>query len=217
MLPMSHQRTRRYLRLQRADISQNRGESGGVPARCDTISGVAFDASEDADARSAAPATAGCGGADVAGGTALRLNIGGQTPDLAPPDNRQRQKRKRGTTMNRGQWAALIGGTALGLTAIAATIILARREAREAAQEWYQQYGTPVVDQAKQISKQVRDAAVEQYNTQAPKAMDAVNKVVPQARERLSAILPGQRGSEDLSAVIPGSNGTVEGMMSDGE
>jgi hypothetical protein len=40
---------------------------------------------------------------------------------------------------------------------------------------------------------------------------------VPQARERLSAILPGQRGSEDLSAVIPGSNGTVEGMMSDGE
>ncbi|HEY7019895.1 MAG TPA: hypothetical protein VH349_02185 [Ktedonobacterales bacterium] len=119
--------------------------------------------------------------------------------------------------MHRGQWAALIGGTALGLTAIAATIILARREAREAAQEWYQQYGTPVVDQAKQISKQVRDAAVEQYNTQAPKAREAVNKVVPQARERLNAILPGQRGSEDLSAVIPGANGTVEGMMSDGE
>ena len=47
--------------------------------------------------------------------------------------------------------------------------------------------------------------------------MDAVNKVVPQARERLNAILPGQRGSEDLSAVIPGANGTVEGMMSDGE
>jgi hypothetical protein len=53
MLPMSHQRTRRYLRLQRADISQNRGESGGILTRCDTISGVAFDASEDADAQGA--------------------------------------------------------------------------------------------------------------------------------------------------------------------
>ncbi len=53
MLTMSHHRTRRYLRLQRADISQNRGDSGGVPALCDTISGVAFDASEDADARGA--------------------------------------------------------------------------------------------------------------------------------------------------------------------
>ena len=92
-----------------------------------------------------------------------------------------------------------------------------RREAREAAREWYEQYGTPVVDQAKQIGKQVRDVAVEQYNTQAPKAREAVNKVVPQARERLNAILPGQRGSEDLSAVIPGSNGTVEGMMGEGE
>jgi hypothetical protein len=153
----------------------------------------------------------------MAGGVALRLYIGSQTPDLAPPNNRQSQNRKRGTTMHRGQWAALIGGTALGLTAIAATIILARREAREAAREWYQQYGTPVVDQAKQISKQMRDAAMEQYNTQAPKAREAVNKVVPQARERLNAILPSQRGSEDLSAVIPGSNGTVEGMMSDGE
>jgi hypothetical protein len=119
--------------------------------------------------------------------------------------------------VNRGQWAALIGGTALGLAGIAATIILARREAREAAREWYEQYGTPVVDQAKQLGKQVRDVAVEQYNTQAPKAREAVNKVVPQARERLSAILPGQRGSEDLSAVIPGSNGTVEGLMGEGE
>src|SRR5262245_27807585 len=53
MLPMSHQRTRRYLRLQRADLSQFCGASGAVPARCDTISGVAFDASEDADARGA--------------------------------------------------------------------------------------------------------------------------------------------------------------------
>ena len=108
--------------------------------------------------------------------------------------------------MNRGQWAALIGGTALGLAGIAATIILARREAREAARDWYAQYGTPVVDQAKQISRQVRDAAVEQYNTQAPKA-----------RERLSSILPSQRGSEGLSAVIPGSNGTVEGLMGEDE
>jgi len=117
--------------------------------------------------------------------------------------------------VNRGQWTALIGGTALGLAGIAATIILARREAREAAREWYEQYGTQVMDQAKQLSKQVRDVAVDQYNTQAPKARDAVNKVVPQARERLNAILPGQRGAEGLSAVIPGSNGTVEGMMSD--
>ena len=53
MLPMSHHRTRRYLRLPGADVSQNRGASGGVPVRCDTISGVAFDASEDADARGA--------------------------------------------------------------------------------------------------------------------------------------------------------------------
>ncbi len=53
MLMVSHQRTRRYLRLQRADISRNRGDSGGVPALCDTISGVAFDASEDADAQGA--------------------------------------------------------------------------------------------------------------------------------------------------------------------
>ena len=117
--------------------------------------------------------------------------------------------------MNRGQWVAVIGGTALGVAGIAATIILARREAREAAREWYEQYGTPMVDQAKQISKQVRDAAVEQYNTQAPKAREAINKAVPQARERLSSILPSQRGQEDLSAVIPGSNGTVEGLMSD--
>jgi len=117
--------------------------------------------------------------------------------------------------MRTGQWVAVIGGTALGVAGIAATIILARREAREAAREWYEQYGTPLVDQAKQISKQLRDAAVEQYNAQAPKAVDAVNKVVPQARERLSGILPGQRGNEGLSAVVPGSNGAVEGMMSD--
>jgi hypothetical protein len=117
--------------------------------------------------------------------------------------------------MNRGQWTALIGGTALGLAGIAATIILARREAREAAREWYEQYGTQVVDQAKQLSKQMRDAAVEQYNTQAPKAREAVNKVVPQARERLTAMLPSQRGGDNLSAVMPGANGTVEGMMGD--
>ena len=150
----------------------------------------------------------------MASKAALRLsNVAGGLVWLRPITTQTVQHKKRGTTVNRGQWAALIGGTALGLAGIAATIILARREARDAAREWYEQYGTPVVDQAKQISKQVRDVAVEQYNTQAPKAREAVNKVVPQARERLSAILPSQRGSEDLSAVIPGSNGTVEGLM----
>jgi hypothetical protein len=148
---------------------------------------------------------------------ALRLNTRDRMRGPSPLDKRadsSQAEKKRGQRMNRGQWAALIGGTALGLAGIAATIILARREAREAAREWYEQYGTQVVDQAKQLSKQVRDAAVEQYNTQAPKAREAVNKVVPQARERLNAMLPSQRG-DNLSAVMPGANGTVEGMMGD--
>src|SRR5262245_59996858 len=88
---------------------------------------------------------------------------------------------KEKTAMKRGQWFALAGGTALGLACVSLGVILARREGREAARRWIEQYGMPLADQAKQIGTQIANTAIEQYQMQLPKAVDAWNTYAPQA------------------------------------
>jgi hypothetical protein len=90
--------------------------------------------------------------------------------------------------MKRGQWVALVGGTALGLVGVTTGVVLARREGREAARRWLAQYGMPLADQAKQLGTQLAGAAVEQYQAQMPKAVEAWNTYAPQARERIGTL-----------------------------
>lgn len=87
--------------------------------------------------------------------------------------------------MNRGQWIAVAGGTALGLLGVAAGVALSRREGREAAQRWLTQYGMPLAGQAKQFAA----TAVEQYQAQMPKAVEALNTYAPQARDALGNLV----------------------------
>lgn len=91
--------------------------------------------------------------------------------------------------MTRGQWIALGGGATLGLIGVAAGVVLARREGREAASRLMAQYGAPLAEQAKQLGSQVASAAVEQYQAQKPRAVEAWNTYVPQAREAATALV----------------------------
>lgn len=105
--------------------------------------------------------------------------------------------------MKSGQWVALIGGTALGLAGVAAGVFLARREGREAAQRWIDDYARPIAGQAKELGQQVVQTAQEQYNTQKPKAVEAWNTYAPQAREMLGSYLP-IGGNNKRAATIGG-------------
>jgi len=87
--------------------------------------------------------------------------------------------------MKRGQWIALAGGMTLGLVGVAAGVVLSRREGREAAQRWLTEYGMPLAEQAKQVA----NAAIEQYQAQMPKAVEALNTYAPQARDALGNLV----------------------------
>jgi hypothetical protein len=110
--------------------------------------------------------------------------------------------------MKRGQWLALAGGAALGMTAVGVGVVLARREGREAARRWIEQYGAPLAGQAKQFGAQVASAAVEQYNSQMPKAVDAWNTYAPQAREAFNNLMAQAPQARDaLAGLLPGMPG----------
>jgi hypothetical protein len=108
--------------------------------------------------------------------------------------------------MKRGQWVALAGGVAVGLAGVGIGVALARREGREAARRLIEQYGLPLADQAKQLSTQIASAAMEQYQTQMPKAVDAWNTYAPQAREALgNLIAQAPQAREALGNILPGA------------
>ncbi len=117
--------------------------------------------------------------------------------------------------MKRGQWAALAGGTALGLVGVATGVVLARREGREAARRWLEQYGAPMADQAKQlgnqIASQIASAAAEQYQAQMPKAVEAWNTYAPQAREAINNLVAqAPQAVNALTSALPGGNSKAE-------
>jgi hypothetical protein len=89
--------------------------------------------------------------------------------------------------MNRAQVAALIAGAALGLAGVtAAVVVLSREENRAKAIELAKssaKLGTKVAgewaEQARQFGGDVAKQAVEQYQTQAPKAVETLNNLLP--------------------------------------
>ncbi|MGH2486243.1 MAG: hypothetical protein ACRDHE_09545 [Ktedonobacterales bacterium] len=94
--------------------------------------------------------------------------------------------------MRKTQTAALIAGTAFGLTAVTLGIVLTRREGREAAKRLIEK-STPVAQQAREIGGRVAKTAVTQYQAQAPRAKSALSGMLaqaPQAAEALSGKLP---------------------------
>lgn len=94
--------------------------------------------------------------------------------------------------MKRGQVAALLAGTALGLAGVTIALVVARKEGREATKRFLERSST-VADQARKAGKRVARTALEQYQATAPKAAEAVSNVIaqaPQAAEAISAKLP---------------------------
>ncbi len=94
--------------------------------------------------------------------------------------------------MKRGQVAALAFGAALGLTGVTVAVVLSRKEGREAARTLLGKTST-VAEQARKSGERVAKIAVEQYQAQAPRAIEALNSVMtqaPQTAEALSAKLP---------------------------
>jgi gas vesicle protein len=113
--------------------------------------------------------------------------------------------------MKRGQWVALAGGTALGLVGVATGVVLARREGREAARRWLEEYGAPMADQAKQLGSQIASAAAEQYQAQMPKAVEAWNTYAPQAREAINNLVAqAPQAVNALTSALPGGNSKAE-------
>lgn len=102
--------------------------------------------------------------------------------------------------MKRAQVAALVAGAALGLVGVTAAVVLSRKESREAALnlartsaelgakgskvagEWAVQ-GSKVAGelavQARKISAEVARQAAEQYQAQAPRAVETLSGVLP--------------------------------------
>lgn len=109
--------------------------------------------------------------------------------------------------MNRGQWMAVAGGTALGLVGVAAGIVLSRREGRDAARRWLTKYGMPLAGSAWQFGA----TAVAQYQAQMPKAVAALNTYVPQARDALGNLVA--QAPQAASAVV-GALPVVNGAKS---
>jgi hypothetical protein len=94
--------------------------------------------------------------------------------------------------VKKSQTAALIAGTAFGLTAVTMGIVLSQREGREAAKRLIAK-STPVAQQAREIGGRVAKSAVTQYQAQAPRAKTALSGMLaqaPQAAEAISGKLP---------------------------
>jgi hypothetical protein len=102
--------------------------------------------------------------------------------------------------MKRAQVAALVAGAALGLASVTAVVLLSRKENREAAlklaktsaalgakgskiaSEWAGQ-GSKVAGelavQARKVGGEVARQATEQYQAQAPRAVETLSSVLP--------------------------------------
>jgi hypothetical protein len=100
--------------------------------------------------------------------------------------------------MKRGQVAALMAGTAVGLGCVALGFMLARKEGRDAARRFVGQYGeigqkgthaaASIANSARQVGEQVAKTAAEQYKTQLPKAKEVWSNVVAQAPQAAGAL-----------------------------
>ena len=94
--------------------------------------------------------------------------------------------------MKRTQVAALVAGTALGLAGVTLGVVLSRKEGREATRKLLGKTST-MAKQARRTGELVAKTAFEQYQAQAPRAVEALNTVLaqaPQAAEALSGKLP---------------------------
>ena len=94
--------------------------------------------------------------------------------------------------MKRTQVAALVAGTALGLAGVTLGVVLSRKEGRAATRKLLGKTST-MAEQARRASEIVAKSAFEQYQAQAPRAVEALNTVLaqaPQAAEALSGKLP---------------------------
>jgi hypothetical protein len=89
--------------------------------------------------------------------------------------------------MKRFQVAALLAGAALGVAGVAVAIVLSREEGRQAAKRMLDKTA-PVADQARQIGERVAQSAAAQYQTLAPKAMDALASAREQAPTVVGAV-----------------------------
>ena len=111
--------------------------------------------------------------------------------------------------MKRGQIAALAAGVVVGLGGVALGVMLTRKEGRDAARRFAEQYGdlgqkgsqaaASLAQQAYRVSGQVAKTAGEQYQSQMPKAREALGGLMaqaPQAVGALGSVLPrgGQNG-----------------------
>lgn len=119
--------------------------------------------------------------------------------------------------MKRTQVVALIAGMALGLSGMALGVTLARKEGRDAARRFLDQYGDlgqkgsqaalTIASQARKVGGQVAKTAAEQYTTQMPRAREALSGIVaqaPQAAEALTAAFA--RGTASLNGKVESSN-----------
>lgn len=94
--------------------------------------------------------------------------------------------------MKRAQLAALFAGAALGLAGVTVAVVLSRQEGRDAARKLLNRVA-PVAEQARKAGERVANTAVGQYQTIAPKAVEALNTVraqAPQLAESVVSKLP---------------------------
>jgi hypothetical protein len=124
--------------------------------------------------------------------------------------------------MKSKQVAALLAGTALGMSAVALGVFLARKEGREAARRFAEQYGgdlgqksslmaNNIANQAKQLGGQVAKNAADQYKAQLPKAKEAFNSALSQAPQMAGALAGAfSRGSQNGKHELPESTTATE-------
>jgi hypothetical protein len=115
--------------------------------------------------------------------------------------------------MKRSQIAALIAGTAVGLGCVTLGIVLARKEGRDAARRFVEQYGelgqkgtqaaANLANSARQVGGQVAKTATEQYKSQLPKAKEVWGNVVSQAPQAAGALVSAlSRGTQNGTAEL---------------
>lgn len=97
--------------------------------------------------------------------------------------------------MKKTQVAALLVGAALGLAGVTLTVVLSRKEGREAASRLMGQTGI-AAEQARRVGGVAVKTAVEQYQAQAPKAAEALSALgvtlaqAPQMANAMAAKFP---------------------------
>jgi hypothetical protein len=113
--------------------------------------------------------------------------------------------------MKRGQVAALVAGAAVGLGCVALGFMLARKEGRDAARRFVDQYGelgqksshaaASIANSARQVGERAAKTAAEQYKAQLPKAKEVWSNVVTQAPQAAGALASAlSRGTQNGKA-----------------